>query len=652
MSTLITVFFFWGFIAASNGVFIPFCKAHFNLTQFESQLIDAAFYSAYFVGAFLIYLFSALRGVDIINKAGFKKIIIYGLLLSCFGSVVMIGSVQKEEVKTLQEVSADIAAFKQDQAYNTSDQLVKIGRDTSQQKVYKAVASAGSFIKEPAADHLPADTTRYFIKIKNTPAGYRISSDNALSSQFGQLYIKEDDLNNKAVYGFFERSRLPEVIGVLHNKYGQTVTFGIFPLILLAIFLVAFGFSLQQTGANPFTILLGDPATGSHRLNLTGAVNSLGTTLGPIIVSLVIFGRIGADPDDAQLSSVTYLYIGVALLFLFAALLFRFSKKLPDGKSNEPFERSAKATRALSFLTFSSVLLVLLGIAGLLNSAVILCCILVIVTGTLLYSNQAAARNNEGWGALRYPQLVLGMLGIFTYVGVEVTIQSNLGALLKLPGYYTPAGLLESQIAPYISLYWGSLMIGRWAGAITVFNPGNTLKKFLFIIVPFIAFGIVLASNAIGGYSVSDMYLYAVCVAIQVAGFFFGQEKPAKTLLTFGILGVVAMLIGITTTGTVSLYAFLSGGLMCSIMWPAVFSLAVAGLGKYTSQGSAFLIMMILGGAIIPPLQGLLADFIGIHHSYWVAVFCFAYLAFYAFRVRGILRAQGIDYEEQAASGH
>jgi FHS family L-fucose permease-like MFS transporter len=116
------------------------------------------------------------------------------------------------------------------------------------------------------------------------------------------------------------------------------------------------------------------------------------------------------------------------------------------------------------------------------------------------------------------------------------------------------------------------------------------------------------------------------------------------------------MVIGIMSTGQIAVYAFLSGGLFCSIMWPAIFSLSLAGLGKYTTQGSAFLVMMILGGGIIPPIQGKIADYLqtsseelgyGIHQSYWVAVICFAYLAFFAFAVRGILRSQGIDYDKQ-----
>jgi FHS family L-fucose permease-like MFS transporter len=127
-------------------------------------------------------------------------------------------------------------------------------------------------------------------------------------------------------------------------------------------------------------------------------------------------------------------------------------------------------------------------------------------------------------------------------------------------------------------------------------------------------------------------------------------------LLIFAGLGVVAMLTGLFSTGNIAVYAFMAGGLCCSIMWPAIFSLSIAGLGKYTTQGSAFLIMMILGGGIIPPMQGKIADYVqsksdvvgyGIHQSYWVPVLCFTYLAIFAFIVKGILKRQGIDYENQ-----
>jgi len=257
---------------------------------------------------------------------------------------------------------------------------------------------------------------------------------------------------------------------------------------------------------------------------------------------------------------------------------------------------------------------------------------------------------------MAYPQLIYGMIAIFTYVGVEVTIQSNLGALVKTRdfGQYS-----TDHIAPFISLYWGSLMIGRWTGAIAAFNLSKTTKNILTVVVPFVAFGIVLLVNHISGQQISNLYVYSVCIAVLIVGFFVGQQKPVLTLTIFGFLGMLAMIVGLLNTGNVGLLAFLSGGLCCSIMWPSIFALAITGLGKYTSQGSAFLIMMILGGAVIPPLQGIMADttqnlipgMTGIHFSYIIPVFCFAYLAFFAWKAGSELKKQGIDVDSMEASG-
>jgi FHS family L-fucose permease-like MFS transporter len=532
--TLITVFFFWGFIAASNGVFIPFCKTYFKLDQFQSQLIDFAFYGAYYIGALFLFIFSSVRNTDIMNSWGFKSSIVKGLLLSAIGAVAMVTAVNGAS---------------------------------------------------------PGDSST-------------------------------------------------------------------FSYILGALFIVGLGFSMQQTAANPFAISLGDPDKGSHRLNLAGGVNSFGTSIGPIVVSLALFGTVAsADIDlDAQiaanqitLSAVQLLYIGVGILFIAAASLFHFSKKLPDGKEDSSFLGAPKAMSALISITvlliiiFYQVFNQYVGLADgqslseesdslILNLSLFG---LFVVVGGLLLSNYLARKNSDGWGAMQYPQLVLGMLAIFTYVGVEVSIQSNLGDLLQTPSF---GSLKPDEIAPYISMYWGGLMIGRWTGAITVFNPSNTLKKWLYIIVPYVAFGVVLSVNAISGFEVKHLFAFAICVAIQIAGFFIGKDKPTSTLMVFGIFGILAMLVGLYTTGTIAIFSFLSGGLFCSIMWPSIFSLSIKGLGKFTSQGSAFLVMMILGGAIIPPIQGKLADIIGIHQSYWVTVFCFIYLVIFAQKTKKIFQ--------------
>ena len=539
--TLITVFFFWGFIGASNGVFIPFCKAKFGLDQFQSQLIDFAFYGAYYIGALLLFIFSSLAKNDILNAWGFKKGIINGLLVSTFGALLMILAV-----------------------------------------------SQGSYL-----------------------------------------------------------------------------------FILGALFIVALGFSLQQTSAQPFAASLGEAHTASNRLNLAGGINSLGTTIGPIVVSFALFGVISgvsieefARKEDS-LDSMRILYVFVGGLFLLAAGLFYFSKKLPSGKSDSTFEPASKAMKTLVAIT---VILVAIFayifsryedqefITRFINNkekdylglGLTVATLLVVVIG-LLFANTTAQKNPEGWGAMKYPQLVLGMLALFTYVGVEVTIGSNLGSLLDTDAFGKITG---PSLAPYMSMYWGSLMIGRWAGAISVFNPSSQLKKVLLIVVPYVAFGVVLAANAISGQDVTPLYGYAFVILFQIAGFFLGKDHPSRTLMIFGLMGMIAMLIGLFTTGTTAIYAFMSGGLFLSIMWPSIFSLAIAGLGKYTSQGSAFLVMMILGGGIIPPLQGKISDIIGIHDSYFIPVLCFAFIAFYGWKVIGILEKQGIGKEVEVGGGH
>ena len=547
LTTLVTVFFFWGFIAASNGVFIPFCKTYFNIDQFQSQLVDFAFYGAYYLGALLLFIISSAVKSDVLNKWGYKSGIVYGLLISALGALVMYPSVNGAEQG-------------------------------------------------------------------DTPVFY---------------------------------------------------------LVLLALFIVGLGFSLQQTAANPFAVALGKPETASNRLNLAGGINSFGTTIGPIVIALIIFGSTPLSGDELtamienneiKLTTVQALYLGVGALFLAAAALFHFSKKLPQGKGDATFEPASKARNTLILLTvviiacFTTIFMTYNSgetytgeaLEAVENKRLILLFVaLFAVIASIFIAYTSASKKAEGWGAMKYPQLVLGMLAIFTYVGVEVTIQSNLGELLKAVAdkvnNLNPLGLPvlnDAGIAPFISLYWGGLMIGRWVGAITVFIPSKGLKKWLLIIVPYVAFGVILLVN-FGKYSTNEILLFCVCVAVQIIGFFLAKDKPVATMKIFSLLGVVAMLIGVFASGQLALFSLLSGGLFCSIMWPCIFSLSITGLGKYTSQGSAFLIMMILGGAIIPPLQGKIADIFSIQSSYLMAVACFGYLLFYSFRTKTVLEKQG-----------
>lgn len=558
MFTLIAVFFFWGFIAAGNSIFIPFCKHYFQLDQFQSQLIDLAFYFAYFVGALILFMVGSRVGKDPVGNWGYRKSIVNGLLLSAVGAAAMI-------------------------------------------------------------------------------------------------------------------------VFVYNN---------VFTGMLVGLFIVGLGFSLQQTAANPFMIALGDEATGSNRVSLGGGINSLGTTIGPLVVALALFGSTSVSDEmiqNMELDKVIVLYAFVGALFLFVAALFGFSKKLPNPTISEPTEKAGKALGTLLLIT--GLLVVSFGpvIASYKSDAAFeiaqqeeqlkaiqeltsnpdaiavlqadiaqlkeplemermawLSLSLFVVIGGLLTSFFRARKKPEGWGAMQYPQLILGMLAIFVYVGVEVAIGSNLSELLKQPEF---GSMESSETALYVSLYWGSLMIGRWASAIHAFDFSEKTKNILTWIIPFVALSVALGFNAIVGFDVTHLFSYGICVLFLTFAFFFSKNKPARTLLIFGLLGAISTLIGITYTGTIALYAFLSTGLFCSIMWPSIFSLSLAGLGKYKTQGSAFLVMMILGGAIIPPIQGKLSDLIGMQPAYIVGVVCFAYLAFFAWYANILLRKQGVSMD-------
>ena len=528
---LITVFFFWGFVAASNSIFIPFCKKFFDLDQIQSQLIGSAFYGAYFYGSLILYIFSVLTGTDLLNKIGYKKGIVYGLLIS--------------------------------------------------------------------------------------------------------------------------------VLGALALAYISGLEKASFPLVLVAFFIIALGFSLQQTAAQPFAVALGSPETGTHRLNMGGSVNSFGTLLGPLVVSFLLFGSV-ASAKEASIENIQTLYFFLAGLFIVASIIFAYAN-LPKTTSDEKLEKSPKAMNVLliigvAFLPvlFSDWVKNNTGI----EKSIIIASSLIIILAILFLSMLSARKNPEGWGAMAYPQLVLGMIAIFIYVGVEVTIDNNFGALLKKDAF---GGYDESHISHLISLYWGSMMIGRWTGAVSVFNFSKQVKRILVIVVPFAAFGIILLVNIIKGNDISDFLMYPICIAIAVAAFLFAEEKPVKLLLTVSVLGAIATLIGLTTTGMVANFAIISCGICCSVMWPAIFALAVNGIGKYQSQGSAFLIMMILGGAIIPPLQGAVIDLddsanTAIHTytqlSYIVPLVCFAYLAWHALQTRSVLKKQGLDVDAQVSASH
>ena len=214
-------------------------------------------------------------------------------------------------------------------------------------------------------------------------------------------------------------------------------------------------------------------------------------------------------------------------------------------------------------------------------------------------------------------------------------------------------GFETKDVAPYISLYWASLMIGRWTGAVEAFDLSAGFKKILRFLAPYLAFGVFLLVNAIAKHDLSPFYVYGAVIIVMIICDIMSQGNPARMLLIFSVAGIAALLIGMFTSGMVSVYAFTSVGLFCSTLWPCIFALAINGLGKHTNQGSGLLIMMIMGGGVVSLIQGYVADLTTIHMSYMVGVICFAYLAFYAVRVTGILKSQGIDLDKiSKGSGH
>ena len=573
--SLIVVFFFWGFVAASNDILIPVFKKWFVLSQVQSQLVAWAFYVAYFVGSVIFFMVSLKS--DILQKFGYKKTLAVGLALSAFGA----------------------------------------------------------FLFVPAAA--------------------------------------------AANFWFF----------------------------LTALFIVGLGFSVQQIVDNPLAIKMGSPETGAHRLTLAGGINSLGTTIGPILLGIVLFGMGDKDESKPKDTNLTKIELVKTEYETHKAELVKNVAELREDRQDDPakvneviatveqniaaldnqivsIDQNPSASDAQSdaysknleeIKQKSSTISYPIGFVKdhlkevkmpfiVLGIAFILVAIFMLFSKIEDPAKEEEEEIDEGsskFSVFNYPQLYLGMLAIFIYVGVEVSIISNLPALLHTKEF---GGVLEHNIAPFVSLYWGSLMIGRWNGSINVFNMSKTVNMLMKFIVPFVAFAIIILANELSGKDVSSFYIYAFWILAFIIMSFIGGKAAGKTLMIFGIAGVAMMVLGLVYPDKeTAKYFFISGGLFCSIMWPSIFDLAIAGLGKNTGKASSFLVMMILGGGIIPLIQGWICDFdktspdgiMGItwtHFSYVIPILCFVYLAFYGFVTPKILKKQGVVMGKTTSGGH
>lgn len=357
---------------------------------------------------------------------------------------------------------------------------------------------------------------------------------------------------------------------------------------LVALFIMALGLALLQIASNPYVAILGPPKTASSRLNLAQGVNSLGTTLAPIFGGYLIFKffahwgqpllnslgeKILTDTGDPMTSAaVQYPYFMFAAIFVLLAVLIRFTH-LPKFTSDEVIPKGA--------------------------------------------------------GALKYKHLTLGMGAIFLYVGAEVAIGSLIiNYLAELVGYP------EIEAKSFLAFYWGGLMIGRFLGAFSLGNAGNE-KKAIFIMVGIslasfvVIYGAVLVEQGFN-FPIERVLPFLIFIALNLIAFRIGRSNAARTLFVFSLVIIGLLVITMLNGGHVAMWSVLSIGLFNSIMWSNIFTLAIKDLGKWTPQGSSLLVMSILGGAIVPFLQGALADVLGgYHYSFFIPLICYIYLAYY-----------------------
>lgn len=364
------------------------------------------------------------------------------------------------------------------------------------------------------------------------------------------------------------------IIGLLIAAFGSALFYPAaallsYPFFLVALFIVGLGFAMLQIAANPYVTILGSEQTASSRLNLSQAVNSFGTTIGPIIGGYLIF-NVFNHPGAHGASAAQIPYLCFAVVFVLLAGFFRFAH-LPNFTNTETI--------------------------------------------------------GQGAGALRHPHTVLGIVAIFMYVGGEVTVGSVIVNFLGTPRLGRIAPEAASQ---FLSYYWGGLMIGRFMGAFALSDLGR-VKNVLVAAVPVAAFVIIGVLGwkypLIAGWGIA--LRYSVFLALLLAAVLIGGSSAPRLLALFGVIIVGLLAVGMTASGEWAKWTVLAVGLFCSVMWSNIFSLAIEGLGPLKSQASSLLVMAILGGAVLPPLQGALADRLGVQGSFVVPMLAFAYVAFY-----------------------
>ncbi|MDI1249694.1 MAG: sugar MFS transporter [Lacunisphaera sp.] len=382
------------------------------------------------------------------------------------------------------------------------------------------------------------------------------------------------------------------VLGLLISASGSALfwpaaTLSSYPLFLGALFVVGLGFAMLQIAANPYVTILGPEKTASSRLNLAQGFNSFGTTTGPLIGGYLIFeyfAKTGAHGAD----SVKLPYLGFCVVFIVLAVVFFFIKLPHIGEG----------------------------------------------------------KIEKGSGALRYPHVKLGILAIFAYVGAEVAVGSAIISYLALPDI---AGFTEIEASKYVAIFWGGLMIGRFMGAVELSEIRTARKQVLMVIIPLVAFLFLwaakscpidyLQSHSFGEFASlwgqqfkNDWAVfrnYLPFIGLCWLLFRLGKSLAGRTLTIFALTAVCLLATAILVGGKVAMWCVVAVGLFSSIGWSNTFSLAIEGIGHHKSQASSLLVMAILGGAILPPVQGWVADQFSLQVSFLIPLLGYAYVAFY-----------------------
>jgi FHS family L-fucose permease-like MFS transporter len=589
-----SLFFLWGFMTVFNDILIPRFREAFTLDYFHAMLVQLAFFGAYFIGSLLYFLVSATTG-DPIAKIGYKNGVVIGLLISATGSAffwpaavrspqsatIAPGDIQNVRALSEQLIHPTnaISIFVSGKLTDQTRQLLASGANVDEQKLKQALAEDLNALAKGSVIYEPQ---RF--------AGVNLNDTTKdLIEKWNGGQLKES-----AALNLFNRA-------LLEDSYPQEVNKNLVPywFFLVSLFIVGIGFAMLQIAANPYVTILGPEKTASSRLNLAQGFNSIGTTIGPLIGGFLIF-QYFATTGAHGAESVKVPYMAFCVIFLVLAAVFFFIRLPHVGEGHvEP-----------------------------------------------------------GAGALKYPHVVLGVIAIFMYVGGEVSVGS---AIINFLGQKSVAGLTADEASKYVAIYWGGLMIGRFMGAVELSEMKAAKKQLLLFIIPLLAWLFLWAAksapldamqnglnasvfrkwsdNIVENWPVFRTYLPFVGLCWLL--FQFGKSLAGRTLFIFSIAVVCLLITAIFVGGKTAMWCVVAVGLFTSVGWSNTFSLALEGTGIYKSQVSSLLVMAILGGALLPPLMGKIADVThNLQVAFIVPLVAYAYVAFYGAKGHSIGRKQ------------